>query len=118
MTSWQSVWRMSRASSSPRRVGLTPDDHRSREGGAGQEEEVLGHVLEQDADVEGPGTAPLLEQRGAGAGLGDDLAPRPLPALEAEPDVVVLDPSHDEVAGDEGSISGHAEAGCATRPGP
>ena len=93
-------------------------DHRSGESGGGQEEEVLGRVLQQDTDVERSGPAPLLEQCSPGAGFGDDLPPRPLPALEAEPDVVVLDPSHDEVAGDEGSISGHAEAGWATRPGP
>ena len=48
----QSVWRMSAANSAPRLVGLIPTIVRARERGAPEEEDVLGHVLEQHADVE------------------------------------------------------------------
>ena len=50
--SWQSVWRMSRASSAPRRVGLIPTTAAARERRRADPEREVGHVLEQHADVE------------------------------------------------------------------
>ena len=73
--SWQSVKRMSRASSCAASGGVDPDHRRSGQRGAAQPEEVFGDVVEKDADVERAGSAQRRRQRGAAAALGHDLAP-------------------------------------------
>src|SRR5882762_4304994 len=54
--------------------GVDPDDHRSGEGRAAQEEHVLGHVFEQHADMPG---ADGSEHRGPGRRLCEDPIPGP-----------------------------------------
>ena len=77
ITSWQSVWRMSRASSAPRRVLLMPTTVAAGEGGAEEREQVVGRVVEQHADVERAGTASRDEPAGHGGAALDHLAPGP-----------------------------------------
>ncbi len=88
--SWQSVWRMSRASSATAAGGVDPHDRGARQRRTPEEEEVLGHVLEEHADVERALPAQCREHAGPGRALGHDLAPGPRLVLEAQARVVVL----------------------------
>ena len=68
----------------PPRV-VEADDGRARQPGAAEGEEVLGHVVEQDADVERRALdAPGEEQVGPAPALGHVLGVGPLPILEAD----------------------------------
>ena len=111
MMSWQSVWRMSVASSSPRRVGLMPTITAPERAAPVSRKKYSGMFSSSTPTWKGPGRRRSSSSAARALASATTCRQRPLPALEAEPDVVVLDPSHDEVAGDEGSISGHAEAG-------
>ena len=75
---------MSRASSSPRRVGLIPTDDAPAQRRATEEEDVLGHVVEQHADVP-PEHAEVVELRGSGAALLHHLGPGPLSVIGQQP---------------------------------
>ena len=64
--------------------GVDPHDDRAGQRGGPQPEDVLGHVAEQHADVEGTGAGHRSDPRGAAGAGRDDLAPAPLLVLEAE----------------------------------
>ena len=74
------------------------DHHRSRQRRAGEQEQVLGGVLRQDAEVERAGRVTGgLEPRGSGRCLGQHLPPGPRPTLEQEADAVVVGPQAHEL---------------------
>ena len=56
---------------------IDADDRRARKAGAQQQEDELRHVLEQHADVKGPGPTLSHQHVGAHARLHHNLAPRP-----------------------------------------
>ncbi|GGQ08947.1 hypothetical protein BKA00_007587 [Actinomadura coerulea] len=77
----------------PRRVQR--HDHRPRQRRASEEEHHLGIVVEEDADVDRPvGTGLTGQPRGARRAFGDDLPPRPGPAVVGgpQPGAVVVRP--------------------------
>ena len=76
---------------------IDTDDRRAREPGARQQEDELGHVLEEHADVERSGPPQLHEQLSPHACFLDDLAPGPSSILVAEPVGVVLRPAEDQL---------------------
>ncbi len=78
--------------------GIDPDDDRPGECGTGEEEEVLGGVLEQHSDMERAVAAESPEERRPPFRLDDHLSPGPLLPFEAEPEVVVVDPEPDKLA--------------------
>ena len=66
MISWQSVWRMSRASSLAAPGWVDSDDGRSGERGAAGEEQELGHVVQAARRCgKGPGRRSASQQRSA-----------------------------------------------------
>ena len=67
MTSWQSVLRDVRGQLRAPAGGVDPDDDGAGQGRAGQEEDVLGRVLEEDPDVERAVTTQLAEKIGRAA---------------------------------------------------
>ena len=69
--SWHSVWARSRASSSPRWVGLAPTTTAPGQGGRLEPEDELGHVVEEDGHVE------RARARGAGSQAARGRARRP-----------------------------------------
>ena len=71
----------------------------------GEPEQVVGHVVEEDADVRRPvGVAQLVEQRGAPPALLDQLAVRPRAVADEQRGVVVVGSAG---AGDPPSSSPH-----------
>ena len=74
------------------------DDGRARERGAAEQEDVLGNVVEQHADMERPGAGKTggAQHRRAYRALVRDLRPRPRPILEDETRVVVVGARRDE----------------------
>ena len=66
------------------------DDGGTRERGTTEKEHVLGHVVEQHADVEGPVGPQRLEPRRARRALTHDSGPRPRLVFEPQTDVLVV----------------------------
>jgi hypothetical protein len=73
------------------------DDHRSRQQGGAEGEQVLGHVVEQDTDVGrtlgGEATQPGRPR----LHVGDHLGPCPAPAFEDQTDTGIAGPGTDDV---------------------
>ena len=97
ISSAQSVWCTSRASSAPRRVGLMPTSVAPDERGGAEQHPELGHVVEQHAHVERRVGRLVREQERGPLGTGrDELGVRPRRILEAQPDPVVAGVRADE----------------------
>ena len=60
--------------------------------GATQEEQILGPVVEEDADVEGPVLADPTHPRRPGGRLLHDLAPGPGGVAEEKAGVIIVEP--------------------------
>ena len=77
--------------------GVDADDHSAGQRGPRQQEEVLGGVLHQHADVERTGLSQGAEQFGPEFGLGHHRAPAPPLGLEYQSGAIVLAPSADQL---------------------
>ena len=90
--------------------GVDADDRHAGHRGAAQQEQVLRHVLEQDAHVEAPvgdrslgvgvgeALGPVAQDLGAHGRLGHKLPPRPARVLEPEAGVVIGRPLQQDLA--------------------
>ncbi len=85
----------SQLGAAPRRVDA--DDRRARERGAAEPEQVLGHVLEQHADVERAGGSPSQCHRGPHPTGAHDLGPGVGVVLEAQTDARVVGARREQV---------------------
>ena len=95
--SWQSAWRMSRASSSPRRVGLIPTTVAPANAAPPRRKRYSGTFSRRTPTWNGPSRRKDRKHLGTVRALRHDLAPGPGRVLEAQAGVVVLGTSQDKV---------------------